>query len=76
MAADKFLDAKYLKCPMPIIKIAKAMKDIEAGQTLEVHATDPVFIPDLNAWCKKVGNDLLEIKEEADYVAAIIKKSA
>jgi len=41
MRADQVLDAKGLACPMPIVKTKKAMKDMEKGQVLEIHATKP-----------------------------------
>ena len=70
------LDAKKLKCPMPIIKISKAMKDMNEGDKLEVYATDPVFVPDVKAWCRKTGNELISIEEGESFAKAIIRKSA
>ena len=35
------LDCKGLQCPMPVIKTAQAIKNIEPGQVLELLATDP-----------------------------------
>ena len=54
------LDCKGLNCPMPIIKIAKAIKTMESGQTLEVFATDPAFDADVHAWAKKTRNPIVE----------------
>ena len=39
--ADKTLDTKGLNCPLPILKVKKAMGAIPKGGTLEVLATDP-----------------------------------
>ena len=38
--SDVQLDARGLACPMPIVKIKKAMNDVAEGQVLEVQATD------------------------------------
>ncbi len=54
------LDVKGLQCPMPIVKTAKAMRDLLSGDTLEVLATDPGSVKDLAAWSKATGNQLLE----------------
>ena len=58
--ADKHLDCRKLNCPMPIVKISQAMKEMSTGQTLEVEATDPAFEADLKAWVKQMNHELLE----------------
>ena len=34
--AEKTLDAKGLKCPMPVVKTSKEIKDVSVGGVLEV----------------------------------------
>jgi TusA-related sulfurtransferase len=53
------LDAKGLLCPMPIVKLAKAMKELTPKQVLLLEATDPGAIPDVAAWSKNTGNPVL-----------------
>jgi len=59
MNTDKFLDAKGLACPMPIVKTKKAMNEVAEGQVLEVQATDKGSVADLAAWCITVGNQYI-----------------
>ncbi len=59
-APNKTLDAKGLKCPMPVVKTSKEIKTIEVGGILEVLATDPGSMADITAWTKSTGNELLE----------------
>jgi tRNA 2-thiouridine synthesizing protein A len=73
--SDQFLDTKELKCPMPIIKISKQMRAMTSGQILKVEATDPVFKPDVEAWCKETKNELLEFTEANGVFTAKIKKA-
>ena len=54
------LDRKGLACPMPMMKIAKAMKELKSGEVLEVLGTDPGTKTDLPSWCEKSGNELVE----------------
>ena len=54
------LDCKGLSCPMPMMKIAKAMKELKSGEVLEVLGTDPGTKTDLPSWCEKSGNELVE----------------
>ncbi|ASF41208.1 MULTISPECIES: sulfurtransferase TusA family protein [Halobacillus] len=64
MNVTKVLDAKGLACPMPIVKTKKAMKEVESGETLEIHATDQGAKSDLTAWAKSSGHELLQHDEE------------
>ena len=54
------LDARGLKCPMPIVKTAQAIKSIAAGELLEVLATDPGAVADFAAWSRSTGNSVIE----------------
>ena len=54
------LDLKGLKCPMPIIKTAQAIKTIGSGELIEVMATDAGAVADFAAWSRSTGNQLVE----------------
>jgi tRNA 2-thiouridine synthesizing protein A len=60
---DKTLDAKGLKCPMPVVKTSKEIKSISVGGVLEVLATDPGSMADITAWAKSTGNELLKAEK-------------
>jgi len=60
METATVLDARGLKCPMPIVKTAQAIKNLASGDLLEVMATDPGSAADFAAWSRSTGNDLLE----------------
>ncbi|MBP1950918.1 sulfurtransferase TusA family protein [Virgibacillus litoralis] len=74
MDSAKLLDAKGMACPMPVVKTKKAMKDINTGEVLEVHATDKGAKSDLAAWAKSGGHELLKDTEEDDVLKFWIKK--
>jgi TusA-related sulfurtransferase len=63
-APEKTLDAKGLKCPMPVVKTSKEIKGVSVGGVLEVLATDPGSIADITAWAKSTGNELLTAKKD------------
>ena len=73
--ADGVLDCKGLKCPMPIVQLSLAIKDLEVGATLRVEATDPAFIPDLKAWVEITGHDI-ESVEQGEVKTAVVRKRA
>ena len=62
--ADQTLDCCGLSCPMPILKLAKEMKKMDAGKVLEMLGTDPGSKVDVPAWCNKTGNEFIESTEE------------
>jgi tRNA 2-thiouridine synthesizing protein A len=68
------LDLKGLSCPLPIIKTAKAMKELAPGQLLEAFATDPGSVPDFRAWAKVTGNPLVESSQEGGVFHFVLKK--
>jgi tRNA 2-thiouridine synthesizing protein A len=74
VTVTKSLDLKGLSCPLPIVKTAKAMKEMAPGELLEVFATDPGAVPDFNAWAKSTGNPLLESTEEGGVFRFLLKK--
>ena len=68
------LDLKGLSCPIPIVRTAKAMKQLAPGQLIEVFATDPGSVPDFKAWSKSTGNPLVENSEEGGVFRFVLKK--
>src|SRR5512134_1712064 len=53
--ADKVLDCTGMLCPLPVIKTAKAIKELQVGQVLKMIATDPGAVPDMEAWSRQTG---------------------
>lgn len=74
MEVNKTVDCKGLSCPMPIIKLAKAMKKLGSGEVLELLGTDPGSKEDVPAWCNKTGNIFLETQEDGGTFKFYIKK--
>jgi tRNA 2-thiouridine synthesizing protein A len=74
--ASQVLDVKGLNCPLPILKAKKALKDMPAGATLQVLATDPGAVKDFEAFCRATGNELLESTVEGKVYNFVIKRTA
>jgi tRNA 2-thiouridine synthesizing protein A len=60
------VDARGQSCPGPLVSLAKALKDAEAGDLLELLATDPGSKSDVPSWATISGNELLEAGESDD----------
>ena len=73
---DQVLDCSGMSCPMPILKTKKAVDGLAAGQVLKMIATDPGSKPDVEAWTRKTGNELVEYQAEGDKHIFFIRKHA
>jgi tRNA 2-thiouridine synthesizing protein A len=75
MEIKETLDCKGLSCPMPMMKLAKAIKGLGSGEILEMLGTDPGTKSDLPKWCDKTGNKIVEEGEvESGVFRFLIEK--
>ena len=72
---DRELDCRGMFCPMPIVQLKKATKNMKPGQVLQLVATDPGSKRDVPAWAEKTGNDILDSNEEGKEFTFIIRVS-
>lgn len=72
---DQLLDCTGLLCPMPIVKTTKAMKELQSGQILKMIATDAGSPPDIAAWSRQTGNELLLSATEGEKFIFFLKKA-
>ena len=55
-----FYDAGAKSCTEgPLEEISRLIRQLNSGQTLEVHATNPSVARDLPAWCRLTGHELV-----------------
>ena len=72
---DLILDCSGLLCPMPIVKTSKAMKELQPGQILKMIATDAGSPPDIEAWSRQTGNELLRSTTEDSKFVFFLRKA-
>jgi tRNA 2-thiouridine synthesizing protein A len=69
------LDLTGLKCPLPALMTAKALKTLSPGERLEVHCTDPLSVIDIPSLVLKTG-DKIEIAERMEQrIVFLIEKA-
>ncbi len=73
--ATATLNAEGLNCPLPILKAKKMLKTLNAGDILEISATDPGSAADFAAFCNQTGNELLSSSSEGDIYKFEIKRT-
>lgn len=69
------LDARGKSCPLPIVLTAKAMRSLGVGDALTVRADDRAFLPDIEAWCRKTGNQLVSTANKDGYYEAVVRRA-
>ena len=69
------LDARGLNCPLPILRVKKAITNMAHGQVLRVLATDPGSVKDFDAFCKQTGNELVSSENNGTEYAFLIRKN-
>jgi tRNA 2-thiouridine synthesizing protein A len=52
----EILDARGLKCPLPVLKMEKRLAALPAGARLDVLATDPMARVDIPLYCRRHGH--------------------
>jgi TusA-related sulfurtransferase len=75
-AVEKVMDLKGLPCPMPVVKVSKGIKEVQVGQVIEAHSTDPGSLTDFPAWARTSGNEILKTEEDGDVIKFFIKRKA
>ena len=68
------IDAKGLKCPGPIVKVADTVKSLADGQKVVVEATEDAFASDIAVWCQRTGNHLEKLEVDSGVITAVIEK--
>ena len=59
MAEPTDLDLSGLKCPLPALRTAKALKSLGLGAFLRVTCTDPMAAIDIPNLVRETGDDLV-----------------
>jgi tRNA 2-thiouridine synthesizing protein A len=72
--SDLKLNLEGLLCPIPIVKVSQAIKNLPIGSVLEATATDPGVLADIPAWTKSTGNELLSMERQDKVITFFIKK--
>nr|WP_272954527.1 sulfurtransferase TusA family protein [Kribbella sandramycini] len=62
------MDCRGLLCPLPVIKLAKALPTVAVGDTVTVLADDPAAATDIAAWCRMRAQELVSAAENTYVV--------
>lgn len=72
--ATKKLDVRSVNCPLPILRTRATLKEMKSGEVLQVVATDPGSVRDIESFCNQTGNTLLQSQEITGEYNFLIRK--
>ena len=70
------LDCTGLVCPLPVIKLSKAIKVAAPGAVIELLATDPGAVADLEAFQRRTGHRVLERSESNGIFRFLVQRAS
>ncbi len=68
------VDARGLNCPMPLLKAKQALSKIAPGEIVQLLATDPGSIKDIQRFMQLSVHTLLEFKEQEDHYLYVLQR--
>ena len=74
IAFDLEVDASGLNCPLPLLRLKKALIEMTSGEIVRVTATDPAAHLDFGVYSEQTGDQIVEFIKEADKQIFYIKK--
>jgi tRNA 2-thiouridine synthesizing protein A len=59
------IDARGLRCPLPLLRARKALAESVSGAKIQIWVTDLGAPADFKAYCAQMGHILVEIEQES-----------
>jgi len=53
------IDTSGLRCPLPVLALARRILEIPIGETIAMTSDDPAAGPDVHAWARMTGHTFL-----------------
>ncbi|MEO8350000.1 MAG: sulfurtransferase TusA family protein [Acidobacteriota bacterium] len=72
---DLEVDARGLLCPLPVLRLARALRKASGGTVVLLLATDPASAGDVEAFCQERGNSLLSAEREGTIFRFRVRKN-
>ena len=60
------VDCLGLYCPMPVLRLARAVREVAVGDRIELLVDDPSAKVDVPVWCRSRDQQLLGVRERAE----------
>ena len=74
MNPDLVVDCRGMRCPLPVIELARRITEVPVGAVVAVVADDPAAATDVPAWCRLRGHSYLGTGEPVDGAASYLTR--
>ncbi len=68
------IDTLGLHCPLPLLRLKKALVEINSGDVVRLRATDPAAHLDIGVFAEKTGHQIIEFYTKDDIQYFFIQK--
>jgi tRNA 2-thiouridine synthesizing protein A len=68
------IDASGLHCPLPLLRLKKALMEVTSGDVVKVIATDPAAHLDFGVYTDQAGHQIIELIKQSHQQIFYIKK--
>jgi tRNA 2-thiouridine synthesizing protein A len=69
------VDASGLNCPLPLLRLKKALMEVQSGDIVKIIATDPAAHLDIGVYVEQTGHQLLALTRQNNVQVFFIRKS-
>jgi tRNA 2-thiouridine synthesizing protein A len=66
---SEVVDCTGVRCPVPVIRLAQAIRSVPPGSVVRLLADDPAALADVPAWCRMRDQELVGVDRSDDGVA-------
>lgn len=73
MAPTHTVDVRGLPCPLPLVRLAEAVRTLAPGARVRLLGTDPALTTDLPAWCTATGHRLVSLLRLGEVLEAWVE---
>ena len=73
--SDCEIDTSGLMCPLPLLRLKKALSGLAPGSVIKVMSTDPASRLDFGVFCEQAGPQLLDVVDRPDILIYWIRKA-
>jgi tRNA 2-thiouridine synthesizing protein A len=71
---DLEVDASGLNCPLPLLRLKKALMEVENGNVVKIIATDPAAHLDIGVYVDQTGHQIIEFIRQENVQVFFIRK--
>jgi tRNA 2-thiouridine synthesizing protein A len=69
------IDARGFHCPVPTLKLQKALESLRPGDVVRLRADDPMAKVDVPHFANQTGHEVLSVEQEGGALTFLVRKN-